>query len=87
MRGMRGIHCMRWLSAKLPLWSALDLLKPTYPSRGIIMQPRAAASGSRLSGARRTATSFDLVAARWDVVSSHTYHTWGADSNQPHAVA
>lgn len=49
------------------------------------MQPRAAAR-VRLSGARRTATPFRLGAARRDVVWSHPYHTWGADSNQHIAV-
>ena len=50
------------------------------------MQPRAAAR-VRLSGARRTASTFDLVAARLYDFSSQHYHTWGADINQPDAVA
>ena len=50
------------------------------------MQPRAAARAP-LSGARRTASTFDLVAARLYDFSSQLHHTQGADSNQPHAVA
>ena len=49
------------------------------------MQPRAAAR-VRLSGARRTATTFELGAARLYDFSSQPHHTWGADSNQAPAV-
>ena len=50
------------------------------------MQPRAAAR-VRLSGARRTVTTFELGAARLYDFSSQIHHTQGADNNQPHAIA
>ena len=50
------------------------------------MQPRAAAR-VRLSGARRTATTFELGTARLYDFSSQFHHTWDADTNQAHAVA
>ena len=50
------------------------------------MQPRAAAR-VRLSGARRTATPFDLGAARLYDISSQPQHTRIVDINQPRAVA
>lgn len=50
------------------------------------IQPRAA-TRAPLSVARRTASTFDLVAARLYDVSSQLHHTQGIDSNQPHAVA
>lgn len=50
------------------------------------MQPRAA-TRAPLSGARRTASTFDLVAARLYDFSSPPHHTWKADSIQHPAVA
>ena len=50
------------------------------------IQPRAVARAP-LSVARRTASTFDLVAARLCDFSSQLHHTWGADSNQPLALA
>lgn len=56
------------------------------PPEALGIQPRAAAR-VRLSGARRTATMFELGAARLYDFSSQLHHTQGVDSNQPHAVA
>ena len=50
------------------------------------MQPRAVAR-VRLSEARRTATLFELGAARLYDISSQAQHTWMADNNQALAVA
>lgn len=50
------------------------------------IQPRAVARAP-LSGARRTASTFDLVTARLYDFSSQLNHTQESDSNQSHAVA
>ena len=49
------------------------------------IQPRAP-TRAPLSEARRTASTFDIVAARLCDFSSQLHHTWRADSNQADAL-